>query len=237
VLLDSELQPKPTLPVKARNLYVIPISQPVIDRVEEQKLEWSNDAEIIIYGKNLRAAGTKVVFDDSPSVELDPNNPNDRDDRISVRLPINLLSGIRNVRAIRELLLGSPPTEHGAGFESNTVPFVLCPKITSLLPRTLRRGEVLSIGFEPNANPSQSISIIVGNRIIPWSSSRDNNNNNINRITLTIPTDFPIGQALIRIRIDGAESFLLRDERKILDNGNSNPSYLKYIGPSVDVTG
>ena len=48
--------------------------------------------------------------------------------------------------------------------------------------------------------------------------------------SVKIKTDnFPEGKSLFRMRIDGAESFLVTEQDP------DNPKYKKYIGPEIDV--
>ncbi len=48
ILLDSKQQPKPTLPVRDRLLYVVPFKQPIIDKIEPQMVRAISNTQITI---------------------------------------------------------------------------------------------------------------------------------------------------------------------------------------------
>ncbi len=176
VLLESEKQPRRVLPVSDRRLYVLQFRHPVIDRIEPQILEKRADAKITLTGRNLKADDVSVHFDRIASV---PKPEDIKDDRILTAIPPNLTTGIKSVRVVHPLLLGSPAVEH-KGFESNTVSFVLAPRITkiagsdlpgtgaSIIITTIARNSVLGVEFEPAVTSRQKkVFLLIGDLVIP----------------------------------------------------------------------
>jgi len=94
-------------------------------------------------------------------------------------------------------------------FKSNIVAFILAPKITNITPSTIVRGNDLNIQFNPPVAAEQKVFLLlnsseIGNYTFPipspplGSAAVDN---------LSINTsDFPIGEFLVRLQIDGAQS-------------------------------
>ena len=219
ILLDSKQQPKPTLPVQSRILYVVPFKQPIIDKIEPQMVSAISDTKITITGRNLKTDKIKVKFG---SVTKAVESKEDiTDNRILVKVPDKLEAGIIRVQVIHPLMLGSPAVEHDGGFESNVASFVLSPMITTEPPIEVSRGDDLSLNFEPVVAPRQRVDILIGDHTFSVPSERLGQP--ANSLTIKIPNNFPIGTFLLRIRIDGAESFLE------LDNNN------EFIGPNITV--
>jgi hypothetical protein len=227
VLLESKQEPKPTLPVQERLVYTLPFKQPVIDRVEPQIIERTANARLIIIGRNLRSDRVAVQFGD-----LDPEIPqsnNIADGQISIPVPQELRAGIRPVRVIHQLMLGSQEVEH-RGFESNIVAFVLAPRITKInnvdisiasLVRVNRNTDLV-IEFEPSVTLEQKVAILVGNHSFSV-PQRDLTSAPAKELSIRIPANFSTGIFLVRLRIDGAES-LLRYENN------------EFVGPKIEVT-
>ncbi len=224
VLLESTIQPKSTLPVKERLIYTAPFHRPVIDTVEPQVVQSKTGAKISITGRNLSAKGVKVNFE---GTEVTPNPADISDERITVEIPNKISAGIKQVQVIHPLMLGSPEKEH-AGYESNTVAFVLSPRITSFPSAKLKPGADLTISFEPPATPLQKIAVLVGDFTIPV-PPRQENSAPIKKLVVKLPADISNGEYLLRLRISGAESFLESD------NDPKSPTYGKYVGPAIEV--
>jgi hypothetical protein len=145
VLLESKEEPRPTLPVKDRLLYVLPFKQPVIERVEPQILERKPDAKLTIIGRNLKGEEVAVRFG---KISVTPKTEDVIDDRIIISVPDVLTAGIKPVKVMHKLKVGSPPTPRDI-YQSNLVAFVLAPRITHIDPVNVTRGSDLTLRFEP----------------------------------------------------------------------------------------
>lgn len=224
VLLESKLEPKPGLPVRERLLYTLPFRQPIIEAVKPQAIESKKGAKMLLSGRNLKAQGIKVNLDGTDVV---PSPADVSDDSVIVELPTGLTAGIKQVKVTQPLMLGSPAKEH-RGYESNTVAFVLSPRITSTSPKQGKPGGNLTVSFEPAATANQKIAVLLGDFVIPV-PARQKGSAPIDKVEVKLPDDIPAGTHLLRLRVGGAESFLESDEDP------KSPSYKKYIGPVVEV--
>lgn len=222
VLLEGKKEPRVVLPVHDRLFYTAPFKQPVIESVEPQILEKTSAATLVIKGRNLKADKVTVRFDALEPVEPEPNAISDK--RVSVKIPDNLTAGIRSVQVIHELMLGSPPSPH-KGYESNILAFVLTPKIVSK-PDKVSRGNELTINFKPAVRKDQKVVFLIGDYALPAIEAESYPTNTL---SAKIADDFPTGKFLLRLRVDGAESFLQRDDDP------DSPTYNKFIEPVIEV--
>ena len=178
-----------------------------------------SDTKITITGRNLKADKVKVKF--GSATESVESKDDITDNSILIKIPSKLKAGIICVQIIHPIMLRSPAVEHDGGFESNIASFVLAPMITTKPPIEVPRGGELSLNFEPIVAPRQKVDILIGDytfSVAPASLGEP-----ANSLKIKIPNDFPTGKFLLRIRIDGAESFL------DLDKNN------EIIGPRIAV--
>jgi Pvc16 N-terminal domain len=224
VLLHSErLQPKPAMPVRERAVYVLPFKRPIIERVEPQVVERTANAEIAIIGHNLRSDSITIQFGEILST---PEPEDVTDDRISILVPANLTSGIKPIQVIHNQRLGFRPDPYQV-FRSNVAAFILAPRITNIVTPSVAEGSALTIDVEPAVAPRQKIEILLGDYTL--SLPAITGTQPVHRLSAQVPTGIlEEGQAqaefLLRVRVDGAESFLR------VDNQN------RFTGPSIEVT-
>lgn len=133
VLIESEDTPQPALPVRDRNLYVIPFRQPVIEQVAAAagaNQPIVANSTLIISGQRLLGEITRVRV---AGVEVTPVEMSDT--QISVPLPSlpagTLRAGVQGVQVVHPILIGTPPAPH-PGVESNVAALVLRPTITAI---------------------------------------------------------------------------------------------------------
>lgn len=214
VLLDSVKEIKAGLPVQERKLYVLPLRRPVIERVEQQIIERTSDAKITLMGQNLLASSVKILFGTTTSVIPKPGDMSET--QITVQIPTELTAGIKTVQVAHPLMVGEPAVEHENWDVSNTVAFVLAPQITSKSPTApISRGDKITLTVEPGVTSDQRVVVFVGNHSydlkIPSSPVA------IKTLpAIVIPLTFPVKGTkesfLLRVRIDGADSFVRLDE-------------------------
>ncbi len=136
VFIEGKESPAPSLPVKARNVYALPVSFPVIDGMASQagvddplvpNQRFLAGERLVLTGKQLRGDKTVVKIDEkeiASSQILEVKN-----NRITILLPADLRAGIHSISVAHKLMIGEPPAEH-SGVESNSSAFLLCPSIT-----------------------------------------------------------------------------------------------------------
>jgi Pvc16 N-terminal domain/IPT/TIG domain len=223
VLLDSKKNPKPSLPVNERIVYVLPFKQPLIEKVDQQIVELTATSKIAIIGQNLKSENVTVQFGE---IQKAPEIENTTDEKILVSIPSSLTAGIKPVQVVHNLKLRTGPSPYKA-FKSNIVAFVLVPKITKVVTPSVSEGSDLQVDVKPAVAPGQKIEFLIGDSAIsvpPISGTQS-----VNRLSVKIPADFlEEGQHkadfYLRIRIDEAESLLKRDNKK------------RFTGPFVEVT-
>jgi hypothetical protein len=231
VLIESKKSFRPALPVRARNLKVIPFERPVIDLLQSQE---NNAAPIVsdqpilagynlvIDGQRLRGETTVVLIDDNH--EIAPNQDQITPSRIVVALPATLQPGLHAVQVANRIAFNpDAPTDTRRGVESNVAAFVLVPEIVGA-PPTAALGSTPSLTISPAVGPNQRAMVLVGRGTIPV-SARPPVNPPSNTLKFIVPKDFATGvDQLLRVQIDGAESPLVADANGL------------YVDPRIEIT-
>src|SRR5215210_5938043 len=169
VLIEPEVMPQAALPVRQRNVYVVPFRQPTIERIMSQA---GDDQPVlpdqpilagyrlILVGKQLRGEVTRVRIG---GVEAEPQAVSDT--QIAVPLPENLRAGPQGVQVVQHVRMGTPPTPH-RGFESNVAAFVLRPTITATASNVQGSGgdprsADIEVDFDPQVGKSQRLVLLL----------------------------------------------------------------------------
>jgi len=221
VLIDGLETPATALPVRARNLYVNPFRQPIIDTVESQggaAVPIDTTSTILIKGKQLRGDLTRVRIG---QFETTPSQVSDK--QISVDLTTvaagSLRAGVQAVQVIQPLLLGTPPVAH-PGVESSAAAMTLIPRITSVSAANIQgsgselRSADITVQLAPIVGRSQRVVLMMNEmvesdaeayRFAAESLSADSG-------TLLISVSgIKAATYLVRIQVDGATSQLMTD--------------------------
>jgi hypothetical protein len=138
VLIESRIATRSALPVRQRNVYVVPFSQPVIERILSQRQAGDpilpESDQPILAGYNLVIAGQRLRGDDTlvnvGGIAVAPLATDVSDTQILIPLPAALQAGVQGAQVIHRRLIGSPPAPH-RGVESNLAAFVLRPQIAA----------------------------------------------------------------------------------------------------------
>jgi hypothetical protein len=225
VLIERPRQPgRVAPPVRAASIHVVPFRRPTIESVAPQVV--TTGATLTIHGRNLRGDVVTVRCGgaDATITAID-------DRQIEITLPNALPAGVTTLQVVHELALGDPPTPH-RGFESNVAAFILAPRITTSStpadPIDATTGQPLALEFTPSVGPRQRVSILVGDREIAL-PPRDPQSPPAGTLNFPIPSDFPPGTYLLRLRVDGAESPLE------VDTDEASPTFNQYVNPVVTV--
>jgi hypothetical protein len=225
--------PLPTpLPVRGRNVYVVPFRQPVITAVEA---EGGTGQPIVaqstlrIRGSQLRGQNTLVRVD-----ALEPQSP------VSVSgtavllplsaLPTALRAGVHRVQVVHQILMGTPATPH-LGVESNVAAFVLHPTITQV---SQTGTETLTVEISPQVTADQRVVLLL-NSADPTVEPVQAFSIIANPFTeLTAPVEFDVsgvaaGNYLARVQVDGATSSLE------VDADEDSLTFNRFIAPQVTI--
>ncbi|MGH9997983.1 MAG: hypothetical protein ACRD7F_08225, partial [Nitrososphaeraceae archaeon] len=150
---------------------------------------------------------------------------------ITMNIPDDLPAGIKILKIIHGI---SDDENNNIGFnsqhlafESNTSIFILAPLIFTGFPLQIVRGTSLDLDFKPPLKEKQKVEVMIGEKTFSQHLGHDQT---FPIETIEINThDFPIGKSLFRLRIDGAESFLVYGPDPL------RPTDKKYIGPEIEV--
>ena len=230
VLVENQRSVRPTLPVRARNLKVIPFERPTIDLLQSQE---NNAAPIVpdqpilagynlvIDGQRLRGATTRVLIGNDH--EITPSDDQIRPTRIIVPLPSDLRPGLHAVQIAHRIAFDpAAPNDTRRGLESNVAAFVLSPKIDAS-PSAAGRNTTLTLTIDPAVGSAQRATLVVGSGTVSI-PARPAGDPPATNLQFPIPNDFPTGTQLLRVQIDGAESALEVD-------GSG-----QFVGPTVTIT-
>jgi Pvc16 N-terminal domain len=229
VLIESEDSTQAALPVRSRNLYVVPFRDVVVEEVlsaadpESFILAESN---VVIRGRHLRADITEVHAGGSLATIQKLG-----DSEITATLPAGLPAGVQGLQVVQPRMMGTPPAAH-RGVESNLAPFVLHPRIISATPT----ASDVTVKLAPNVGKRQRATLLLNELNAPSTRAARAFNFPAPPRKATDPSDtdtlkFPIagvpsGDYLARVEIDGADSALQVDP---------DPDNPRYVGPKVTI--
>jgi hypothetical protein len=242
VLIESEDIPQPVLPVRSRNLYVVPFRQPTIERVRSQSAAGQPILEnqpilpgyrLILDGQQLRGDDTQVKIDRT-NVALDPTNISDS--RISFVIPPTTSAGVKGLQVVHLMSISTPPRSYRF-VESNIVAFVLRPIITGAVTRTVLNGQpAIVVPITPTVAPKQRVVLLLNEfstdptrtDLAAYTFTAPDRTESTNSITIAIP-NVTTGRYLVRLQVDGAESLLTAD------TDSNSPTFDQYIAPSAEI--
>ncbi len=249
VLIESEDSTQAALPVSARNIYVAPFRQPLIEQVRSAAglgQPIIAGSAIVVTGQRLRSTITQVFVS---GVDATAQITSVTDTQIDLTLPAGLHAGVQGLQIVQPSLMGSPPTPH-RGVESNLAAFVLLPMIKrkpgnipditipppAIAPDGTRAADV-TIKIDPMITKNQR-AVLFMNELNP-PSNRAARAYSFESAPHNKPADpdetdtlvFPIkgvrdGDYLARMQVDGAGSPL---EQSVDPN---NPA---YVGPKMTI--
>ena len=139
ILIDAEEEATPPLPVRSRNVVVVPNLGPVIDRVASRPVGSTAppQPQPILPGHELHIFGTGLGSPDKTRVRINTDLVDVKtatDQLVTVELknpPVTSLApGVMTVQVVEEIDFGAPSGKHDA-FASNVAAFVLAPVIVS----------------------------------------------------------------------------------------------------------
>lgn len=211
VIIEPDVAPATPLPVRTRNVLVMPSFGPEVVKVTSSATinDPADDERIVagrvlhVEGRNLHGENTRLLIGNE---EVTPPIANIHGDRILLDLknpPITTLrAGMNVVSVVYDLDFGSGSGTHPIA--SNGVPFVIAPKITAV---TLKPAAI-EVTVAPPVRKDQQMSVLL-HRIAPGLplSYRFSAAAAADGAVQSIPID-PLenGTYLVRLQVDGAES-------------------------------
>lgn len=256
VLIESRSSTKAPLPVRARNIYVVPFKQPIIEQIMSQakagdpilsNLPILAEYDLVITGKQLRGEDTLVNIG---GIEVTPADSDITDTQIIVTIPVDLQAGVQGLQVIHRQLMGTPPLPH-RGVESNVAAFVLRPQLIGPIGVSNLQGSGnsprsanLMLRVKPAIGDSQRVNLLL-NEFIPQASPPQPKAGEAESYSFPAPTRIALSPPLgppgvsenIVIPITGvrAGSYLVRVQvdgaQSPLDAGANG----HYISPQVTI--
>ncbi|MGH2674143.1 MAG: DUF4255 domain-containing protein [Actinomycetota bacterium] len=238
VLIESRRSTRRPLPVRDRNVYVVPFRHPEIDRVVALAGEAEPivaESNVVLEGRRLSAPLTLV---NAGGIEVEPHQVTD--DAIVARLPAGLRAGVQGVQVLQPQPMGTPPVAH-RGVESNAAAFVLVPQVTASVANVVTstvggvsvRSADVTVDLTPAVGRSQRVVLLL-NRLVaagagsaaaysfvaPPRAPPDPPEAASLTVSVSgvVPDDY-----LVRVQVDGAESPLDTDAQG------------RFVGPQVTI--
>lgn len=240
VLIEGDEVPRQALPVKKPLVYVLPFEAPVIEELypasaenllpqERGKQAIRLADKLLVKGKHLQGSktlttGVKIAGEAAAATPTrgDP-------DLLTVTLPTTLRAGIQGLQVVQTLLLGDPnstanpdPTvakPHNS-FESNVLPFVLRPTITSIDP--IQPGDIttnadgtiaaaLTVHVAPMIGPRQRVALLLnevhGGASNAYSFIAPVRTKDVDTLTFAL-SGVVKAKYTLRLQVDGADSLI-----------------------------
>ena len=250
VLIDAEAQaPKPTLPVRGRNLYVTELRRPDIAEVAEAAGPGAPvlpTGVLVLRGRGLAGDITRVRLGTGGD-EWEPSLVSPREVRLALGAvpPGRLRAGVQGVQVIHRRPMGTPAVPH-RGEESNVAPFVLRPlvrrknddpnetdwAVAILPPVGVGQPRRVEVKVHPVVGKRQHAELLLTDVTDPGRPAFLYAGHERSADTDTLEFDAPglvAGRYLVRVRVDGAESMLE------LEPLAGDPDDLVYAKPFVVV--
>jgi hypothetical protein len=240
VLIDADLQPTVPLPVRDFTVRALPLARPAIDRVVSlagDREPILAEAPIALVGRDLRGDVTSVEVSGvatAPPTVLSGG-------RIELTLPAGLRVGLQSARVMHDVELGAPPLPH-RGVSSNLAPFVLHPAIaqsggsfdvqvtnvsgTGTDPRSAR----IDVGVIPVVAQTQRalLEIVETGSAAVRTFAAEPRTGDTGHLRFAVD-GVPLGDHLVRVRIDGAESPFQNDSNPL------SPTFGQPIAPRITI--
>ena len=241
VLIDGQQTPRPTLPVRSRNLHVAPVRRPLIVSVLARGGEGAPvfaDSRLVVRGRNLLAESVQIRI---AGIDLSPVTASD--DTLVVDLaaapPGALRAGMQSLRVRQPLAAGEGLSPHLAT-ESNVAAFVLSPTVDRIEVTNAAANDAggfsasVTVHVRPPMGAGQEVALLLNQRVPTDAAAYEFVAPPVaaDTPTVTVPVrDLPLGHYLVRVQVDGAESPLA------VDTEPGSPTFNRYIGPTLDATG
>lgn len=183
VLLQSQKSQRTPLPVRGRNLYVVPLRAPRLDRIESAAGGVEPivaNGSVRVSGANLKASPVSLLVngeDFASAIEQLAQDELTFDFSLPdpPGIPTSLRAGVCTLQVVHPQLMGSPPQPHG-GQESNLAAFVLNPQagftllpgVTSTLVEGITyRSGAIRINCAPRIGSRQRVRLLLNEKNPP----------------------------------------------------------------------
>ncbi len=211
VLIEGRRATRPALPVRERQLFVVPFREPRIEEVQAGE----GPGEPILATSEVVALGRRLVHDPMEVRVSGAIAPivDETDTRLRVTLPAGLRAGVQGVQ-VKHLYDFGTPTEPHRGAESNVVAFVLHPTFGGLALDPVPAGAAPYSGeatlvVSPPVGRAQRVVLLLNrdSAATPSAYAFTANTRASEADPIVVPlVDVARGDYFVRVQVDGAES-------------------------------
>ena len=219
VLLESELEIEPSIPVSKRQLRVVSLKRPLIEKLEPQIMAYDSTRTLAINGRNLDGDRVYVKLSGNEIEVVDKKCLSEN--QIKIVVPKDTLAGVKYVQVLQKILFDSDDKVGHKGQKSNVMTFVLTPELKKAEPSILTPGQNLTLHFEPSIAANQKVNILIGSRVLNVTLPQTATLYPLSSLTVALPTDISAGTYPVRIRIDNADSSLKAGNSPTITINNS----------------
>lgn len=240
VTIEAAVTPRPALPVRLGNVYVLPIQRPSVDRIvaaEDAQSPIVAGTKIAVQGDRLRGDVTRLRIGETV-VAPAAADVGATEIQATLGPPLfaagTLRAGVQGAQVVHLLDLGTPPAPH-RGFESNVAPFVLRPTLSSTTVSnvtgagTAPRSATITVVADPPVTKDQRVVLLLD-------AVAGDDAGSFEAPTRKLATDpveiravgIAAGAYLVRIQVDGAESMLEAETAP-------GPNEGRFTGPTLTI--
>ena len=218
ILIEADVTPSPSLPVRERTVRAVPAGRPVVVRA----LAAAGAEAPIVAGSGLLLEGSGLGIDGLVArfgaIEAAPSFQSET--RLTVVLPSGLRAGMGTVQVLRRIDLGVPPTPH-EGVASNVVSFALRPEVRPAdggFAITVENAEIapdgtvsadITVGVRPVLGARQRVALLLSPRPPAGGDAASfpapARAADADEVTVPVSGMAP-GDHLVRVQVDGVES-------------------------------
>ncbi len=225
LLIESKRPTRSSLPVQERVVVTVPLLHPSIIAVEPLIVPFSATPTLTLKGSGLKEIGASAQVGDLAA----PISAGASDSKMEVTLPSGVLAGPNQVRVVHRALM--PDGTFRTSESSNSAPFLYAPRIrpkgpgldvTAVLSAPPIKGTI-TVKIDPKVGKDQKVTLLlnpVGATSQTLSFAASTRLADTDTVAFPV-SDFVLGDYLIRVEVDGAQSPLTQDA-----GGN-------YAGPKV----
>ena len=221
VLIESDDIPQTALPVRDRNLYVVPFRQPVIEKISAQTaagLPFLENQPVLtghrlkIEGQQLRGSEKTQIRVGEEDIEIPSADVGNAEIRLTI--PEQVKAGVRGLQIVHTMRISTPERDYRA-VESNISAFVLRPTLNAIAVDAA--ATVVTVNVTPAVGAKQRVVLLLnevsnasGTEAAAYTFSRPSPPEDADDETeLSIPIqNVTSGEYLVRLQVDGAESLL-----------------------------
>jgi hypothetical protein len=218
VLIEGRRTTRPALPVRLRQLFVVPLREPHVDGVTAQDGKpIVSTSTLVVEGQRLLHDPMEVVVGGLPAAVSEQS-----DRRLVVTMPVGLRAGVQSLQVKHQLDFGTP-TEPHRGIESNVAAFVSHPVFGGLSLSPAPSGPApysgsATLTVTPVPARAQRIVLLLNRTspAVPSSYAFTAGQRASDAAPVVVPLrDLARGEYFARVQVDGAESALDLDPASV----------------------